>query len=50
MSHSDPITHFSWIAHKLGSECVTTSTDGTCKWWDYRKLESGPLESLNITD
>lgn len=50
LSHSDPVTHFHWIAHRLGSECVSTSTDGKCLWWDIRKLESGPIESLNIVE
>lgn len=50
LSHSDPISHFHWISHRMGVECVTTSTDGRCLWWDIRKLESGPIESLNIME
>ncbi|CAD8107748.1 unnamed protein product [Paramecium sonneborni] len=42
-SHHDPITHFQWLFSKTGSECVTT-------WWDTRKLNEGPIETLNVTE
>lgn len=47
-SHSDPITNFMWLMSKEGNECVTTSTDGKVLWWDTRKIDSGPVEKLNI--
>jgi len=49
-SHHDPITHFQWLFSKTGTECVTTSTDGRVLWWDTRKLNEGPIESLNVTE
>jgi len=29
---------------------VTSSTDGKCMWWDIRKLEAGPFETLHVTE
>lgn len=49
LSHHEPIYDVSWITSKLGSECVSISTDGRMLWWDNRKLEK-PTDSLIITD
>jgi dynein intermediate chain 2, axonemal len=49
-SHYDPITSFSWLATKGNSECITSSTDGRVLWWDLRRLEAGPVESLDIKE
>lgn len=27
-----------WLSSKAGNEFITTSTDGTVKWWDYRNI------------
>lgn len=35
-SHSDPITHLSWLSMKTGTELITSSTDGFVYWWDTR--------------
>jgi dynein intermediate chain 2 len=29
---------------------VTSSTDGKCMWWDIRKLENGPIETLDVVE
>eukprot|EP00825_Cyclidium_porcatum_P019190 TRINITY_DN217_c0_g1_i3.p1 TRINITY_DN217_c0_g1~~TRINITY_DN217_c0_g1_i3.p1 ORF type:complete len:356 (+),score=75.60 TRINITY_DN217_c0_g1_i3:194-1261(+) len=50
LSHYDPVTSFSWLMSRTGSECVTTSTDGRVLWWDIRKLEQGPVEKLDIIE
>ena len=50
-SHHDPVYDVSWLATgKLGSECVSTSTDGRVLWWDYRNLENGPIDELILTE
>jgi dynein intermediate chain 2 len=50
-SHHDPVYDTSWLTHsKLGTECVSTSTDGRLLWWDMKKLGDGPTEELVLTD
>ena len=48
-SHSDPVTHISFLSMKLGNELVSTSTDGMGYWWDTRKFEN-PVEKLSLTE
>ena len=49
-THHDPVTHILWQNSKTGSELVTTSTDGTVLFWDFRKMSDGPVDSLNHTE
>ena len=35
-SHKEPVYKTIWIASKTESEIMTSSTDGTVKWWDTR--------------
>jgi dynein intermediate chain 2 len=45
ISHRDPCHRALWIQSKTGTDFFSSSTDGTCKWWDTRKL-SEPVEEL----
>lgn len=48
-SHHDPVYDIYWLAHgKTGTECVSTSTDGRLLWWDYRKLDEGPIDEFVV--
>ena len=38
ISHHEPITDLLWLSSKGGNEFISTSTDGTVKWWDYRNI------------
>lgn len=38
ISHHEPITDLLWLSSKAGNEFITTSTDGTVKWWDFRNI------------
>ncbi|KAK6628851.1 hypothetical protein RUM43_002667 [Polyplax serrata] len=38
-SHRDPVHSVLWISTKSGMEFFSTSSDGTVKWWDCRKLD-----------
>ena len=49
-SHYDPITHFTWLFSRTGTECATTSTDGRVLWWDTKKLDEGPTGELLIKE
>lgn len=50
-SHHDPVYDVSWLTlGKLGTECVSTSTDGRLLWWDMKKLGDGPTEELILTE
>ena len=35
---------------RTGNECVTTSTDGRVLWWDTRRFDEGPVETLKIIE
>ncbi|EEB18967.1 dynein intermediate chain 3, ciliary, putative [Pediculus humanus corporis] len=39
-SHRDPAHSVLWISTKSGMEFFSTSSDGTVKWWDCRKLDN----------
>ena len=45
ISHRDACHSALWIQSKTGTDFFSSSTDGTCKWWDTRKL-SEPVEEL----
>lgn len=45
VSHRDPCHSALWIQSKTGTDFFSSSTDGTVKWWDTRKL-SEPVEEL----
>jgi len=47
-SHHDPVYDIFWIQSRTGNECVSVSTDGTLLWWDTRKLEGGPMDSMEL--
>ncbi len=49
-SHSDPITHLSWLSMKTGTEFITSSTDGWVYWWDTRNFKDGPIERLELVE
>jgi dynein intermediate chain 2 len=50
-SHHDPVYDVHWITTgKLGSECVSTSSDGRVLWWDYRNLDAGPIDELVMNE
>jgi dynein intermediate chain 2, axonemal len=49
-SHSDPITHLSWLSMKTGTELITSSTDGRVFWWDTRQMAKGPIDILLLTE
>lgn len=36
--HSESVRDFVWLKSKLGTEFVTTSTDGKVIWWDIRDM------------
>lgn len=38
-----------WLSSKGGNEFVTTSSDGTVKWWDSRNLNA-PTDFLQIKE
>lgn len=48
-SHFEAITDLMWLSSKGGNEFVTTSTDGTVKWWDSRNLNA-PADLLFIKE
>ena len=45
-SHHDPVSDVFWISSKTGHQCASISTDGQMMWWDTRKLEEGPIDSI----
>jgi dynein intermediate chain 2 len=49
-SHSDPVTHLSWLSMKTGTELITSSTDGRVLWWDTRQFAKGPIDNLLLTE
>lgn len=49
-SHSDPVTHLSWLSMKTGTELITSSTDGRVLWWDTRQFAKGPIDTLLLTE
>lgn len=50
-SHHDPVYDIYWLTlGKLGTECVSTSTDGRILWWDQRNLDHGPVDELLINE
>ena len=49
-SHSDPISHLTWLFSRAGTELVTTSTDGNVYWWDTRKFNDGPIDKLELNE
>ena len=50
-SHHDPVYDIYWLTHgKMGTEFVSTSTDGRILWWDMKKLGDGPVDSLLLTE
>lgn len=38
ISHYEPIKDLMWLSSKGGNEFLTTSTDGSIKWWDIRNF------------
>jgi len=55
-SHHDPVYDVYWLTlGKSGTECVSSSTDGTLHWWDTNKKSEGrdirvPTESLLLEE
>jgi len=49
-SHHDPVYDIFWIQSRTGNECVSVSTDGQLLWWDTRKLEAGPMDSMLLEE
>lgn len=53
-SHSEAITDFVWLKTRLGTEFVTTSTDGKAIWWDMKNMPliecEKPLRLIDPTD
>jgi len=47
-SHHDPVYDIYWINSKTASQCVSVSTDGRVLWWDTRKLEEPPSDSVTL--
>lgn len=47
-SHHDPVYDIFWIQSRTGNECASVSTDGTLLWWDTRKLEGGPMDTMEL--
>lgn len=45
VSHIDPCHSALWIQSKTGTDFFSSSTDGTCKWWDTRNMKQ-PVEEL----
>jgi dynein intermediate chain 2 len=45
ISHIDPCHSALWIQSKTGTDFFSSSTDGTCKWWDTRNMKQ-PVEEL----
>lgn len=45
VSHTDPCHSALWIQSKTGTDFFSSSTDGTCKWWDTRNMRQ-PVEEL----
>lgn len=45
-SHHDPVYDIYWINSKTASQCVSVSTDGRVLWWDTRKLDEPPTDSV----
>jgi dynein intermediate chain 2 len=39
-SHSEAISDFIWLKSKMGTEFVTSSTDGKVIWWDIKNMFS----------
>lgn len=50
MSHLDPVTKLYWLGSKTGNELMTSSTDGKVLWWDTRKFNEGPVDTVNLTE
>lgn len=48
-SHHDPVYDVFWIQSRTGNECCSVSTDGQLLWWDTRKLEDGPTDSMVLS-
>lgn len=48
-SHHDPVYDIFWIQSRTGNECCSISTDGQLLWWDTRKLEDGPTDSMVLS-
>jgi dynein intermediate chain 2 len=49
-SHSEAICDFIWLKSKVGTEFVTTSTDGKVLWWDIKNLiTQAPVASSSST-
>ena len=47
-SHHDPVSDVFWISSKAGHQCASVSTDGQMMWWDTRKLEEGPIDTIQL--
>lgn len=47
-SHHDPVYDIYWINSKTASQCVSVSTDGRVLWWDTRKLDEPPTDSVSL--
>lgn len=45
-SHHDPVYDLFWTQSRTGTECCSISTDGQLLWWDTRKLDAGPTDSM----
>jgi dynein intermediate chain 2 len=47
-SHHDPVYDLFWTQSRTGTECCSISTDGQLLWWDTRKLDAGPTDSMML--
>ena len=50
-SHHDPVYSVHWLTlGKLGSECVSCSTDGQLLWWDKNKEDDMPIDQYVMNE
>jgi len=38
------------VQSRTGNECCSVSTDGQLLWWDTRKLEAGPIDTMELDE
>lgn len=48
-SHSEPVTDLMWLSSKLGTDFITSSTDGSVFWWDIRE-PGKPIDQLKCIE